>query len=156
MGLPAVIAGGTALLAAERKLSKNYEKKGKEEKAKRKKERSGESGDPRSRGRRKPAEGINRDRDIAQKLRSKTFSTDPQLPRSSRGEPLSLADVKLANRLNKVRREGGVDNLRAKSVEKTLDARDAKEYVEGMKNGGSVKKSRDGLAQRGKTKGRMC
>ena len=156
MGLPAVIAGGTALLAAERKLSKDYEKKSKEERAKRKEERSGESGDPRSRGRRKPAEGINRDRDIAQKLLSETFSTDPQLPRSSRGEPLSLADVKLANRLNKMRREGGVGNLRAKSVEKTLDDRDAKEYIEGMKKGGSVKKSRDGIAQRGKTKGRMC
>jgi hypothetical protein len=28
--------------------------------------------------------------------------------------------------------------------------------VEGMKKGGMVKKGRDGIAQRGKTKGRMC
>jgi hypothetical protein len=128
----------------------------KEERAKRKEERSGEYGDPRSRGRRKPPEGINRDRDIAQKMFSKTFAIEPELPRSSRGEPLSLADVKLANRLNQARKEGGADSFSVKRIEKTLDDRDAKEYIEGMKKGGSVKKSRDGIAQRGKTKGRMC
>lgn len=155
MGLPAIIAGGTALLAAERKLSKLSQKKNKEERAKRKEERSGEFGDPRSRGRRKPAEDINRDRDVAQKLRSKTFSIDPELPRSSRGEPLSLGDTQLANSLNRARQQGRGGKRINPFIEKTLDDRDAKEYIEGMKKGGAVKR-RDGIARKGKTKGRMC
>ena len=87
---------------------------------------------------------------------SKTFFTDPQLPRSSRGEPLSLEDVQLANRLNEARKQGRGGRRINPFIEKTLDDRDAKEYIEGMKKGGAVKKSRDGIAKRGKTKGRMC
>lgn len=44
----------------------------------------------------------------------------------------------------------------AAAMQRFRAAQEQERYGMGMKKGGSVKKSRDGIAQRGKTKGRMC
>jgi len=47
------------------------------------------------------------------------------------------------------------DVNRAKAMMYSAKAQEEK-YGSGLKMGGMVKKGRDGIAQRGKTKGRMC
>jgi hypothetical protein len=138
-----------------------------EEKAKRKAredrkaERSGKSGDPRSRGRRMPesyteidpvtgiGKGIRHtiegSRDDARYYSNRK---DDYLTKRETGEPYSLEEIQEGNRRFK--------SDKAKAERKKKEVKAAKEYIEGMKKGGSVKKSRDGIAQRGKTKGRMC
>ena len=59
------------------------------------------------------------------------------------------------------RAKKGISGMMA-SRQRRLDMEEADrksrgdKYGMGMKKGGSVKKSRDGMASKGKTKGRMC
>jgi hypothetical protein len=126
----------------------------------RKAARSGKSGDPRSRGRRKPdsytdidpVTGIERLRTIENARDDARYYSNRKndyLDKREKGEPYSLAEIQEGNRQFKSDKE---DAARRKAEVKA-----AKEAVEGMKKGGVVKRSRgDGIAQRGKTKGRIC
>jgi len=126
----------------------------------RKAARSGKSGDPRSRGRRKPDSYTDIDpvTGIESSLRTIENARDDAryysnrkndyLDKSKKGEPYSLAEIQEGNRRFKSDKED--------AARKKKEVKAAKEAVEGMKKGGMVKKGRDGVAQRGKTKGRMC
>ena len=127
----------------------------------RKAARSGKSGDPRSRGRRKPDSYTDIDpvTGIESSLRTIENARDDAryysnrkndyLDKRKKGEPYSLAEIQEGNRQFKSDKE---DAARRKAEVKSL-----KNAVEGMKKGGVVKRSRgDGIAQRGKTKGRIC
>ena len=127
----------------------------------RKAERSGKSGDPRSRGRRMPEsyteidpvtgfDGPSRTlEDARDRARYRLQGEAKAAYAYKRGEPYSEQEIDLANTI--------YGNEKAKAERKNKEVKTAKEAVEGMKKGGVVKRSRgDGIAQRGKTKGRMC
>ena len=124
----------------------------------RKAARSGKSGDPRSRGRRKPDSYTDIDpvTGIESSLRTIENARDDAryysnrkndyLDKSKKGEPYSLAEIQEGNRRFKSDKE---DAGRRKAEVKSL-----KNAVEGMKKGGSVTRG-DGIAKRGHTKGKM-
>ena len=162
MALPLIAAGAATLGAAGYAGKKVKEQKDKERAARedRKAARSGKSGDPRSRGRRKPDSYTDIDpvTGIESSLRTIENARDDAryysnrkndyLDKSKKGEPYSLAEIQEGNRRFKSDKED--------AARKKKEVKAAKEAVEGMKKGGMVKKGRDGVAQRGKTKGRMC
>ena len=163
MVLPLIAVGATTLGAAGYAGKKVKEQEDKERAARedRKAARSGKSGDPRSRGRRKPDSYTDIDpvTGIESSLRTIENARDDAryysnrkndyLDKREKGEPYSLAEIQEGNRQFKSDKE---DAARRKAEVKA-----AKEAVEGMKKGGVVKRSRgDGIAQRGKTKGRIC
>lgn len=163
MVAPLIAAGLATLGGAGYAAKKVEEERSRNRKAReaRKAERSGESGDPKSRGRRTPdsysevnpvtgiGKGVRHSIENARDdARYYSNRKDNYLDKREKGEPYTLEDIQEGNRRFKSAKED------AERVKREVDS--ARKAVEGMKKGGSVKKRRDGLAQRGKTKGRMC
>jgi len=155
MVLPLIAAGAATLGAAGyagKKVEEQTDKK-RAEREDRKAARSGKSGDPRSRGRRKPDSYTDIDpvTGIESSLRTiegarddaRYYSNrkDDYLDKREKGEPYSLKEIQEGNRLFK---SGKEDAERRKA-----EVKSAKNAVEGMKKGGSVKgygKARGGRA----------
>ena len=97
-------------------------------------------------------EFLNKERGLTPRKKSAPSNVRMRTPSDA---DIRKAKAALAPPNVSMRTPSDAEVTRAKAMTLTAKAQEEK-YGSGLKMGGMVKKGRDGIAQRGKTKGRMC
>ena len=97
-------------------------------------------------------EFLNKERGLTPRKKSAPSNVRMRTPSDA---DIAKAKAALAPPNVSMRTPSDAEVTRAKAMTLTAKAQEEK-YGSGLKMGGMVKKGRDGIAQRGKTKGRMC